>query len=96
MPIRETLFLPDIQLSYLEWNQGKEPLVLLHGLADHALVWSNLGDYLAQRYHIVAPDLRGHGKSGKPLTNSRSHPTRHAVGMDSGLCSIFRYPEHNQ
>jgi len=66
MFIRKTLSLPDIQLSYLEWNQGKEPLLLLHGLADNALVWSSLGDYLAADYHIVAPDMRGHGNSSKP------------------------------
>jgi haloacetate dehalogenase len=66
MPVRQTLSLPDIQLSYLEWKQGKEPLLLLHGLADHALVWLSLGDSLADRYHIVAPDMRGHGESSKP------------------------------
>jgi pimeloyl-ACP methyl ester carboxylesterase len=66
MPLRQTHPLPDIQLSYLEWNQGQEPLLLLHGLADHALVWSSLGDYLAPNYHIVAPDMRGHGESSKP------------------------------
>jgi haloacetate dehalogenase len=66
MPIRHTLSLPDIQLSYLEWNQGKEPLLLLHGLADHSLVWSSLGETLSDRYHIVAPDMRGHGESSKP------------------------------
>lgn len=69
MPLRQTLSLPDIQLSYLEWNQGREPLLLLHGLADHALVWSSLGDYLAEYYHIVAPDMRGHGESSKPDRN---------------------------
>jgi pimeloyl-ACP methyl ester carboxylesterase len=66
MPTRHTLPLPDIQLSYLEWNQGKEPLLLLHGLADHALVWLQLGEILTDRYHIVAPDMRGHGESSKP------------------------------
>ncbi|HEY9604578.1 MAG TPA: alpha/beta hydrolase [Allocoleopsis sp.] len=66
MPIRHTLSLPDIQLSYLEWNQGKEPLLLLHGLADSALVWLELGETLSDRYHIVAPDMRGHGESSKP------------------------------
>jgi haloacetate dehalogenase len=66
LPVRQTLSLPNIQLSYLEWNQGKEPLLLLHGLADHALVWSSLGDSLGDRYHIVAPDMRGHGESSKP------------------------------
>ncbi|WP_414583655.1 alpha/beta fold hydrolase [Scytonema sp. PCC 10023] len=66
MPVRQTLSKPDIQLSYLEWNQGQEPLLLLHGLADHALVWSSLGDDLAPDYHIIAPDMRGHGESTKP------------------------------
>ncbi len=66
MPARQTLNLSDIQLSYLEWDQGKEPLILLHGLADHASVWSSLGDYLAPKYHIIAPDMRGHGESSKP------------------------------
>ncbi|MBW4565146.1 MAG: alpha/beta hydrolase [Mojavia pulchra JT2-VF2] len=66
MPLRQTLSKSDIQLSYLEWQQGQEPLLLLHGLADHALVWSSLGDYLAAEYHIVAPDMRGHGESSKP------------------------------
>ncbi|OKH22191.1 alpha/beta hydrolase [Hydrococcus rivularis NIES-593] len=68
-PIRQILDLSDIQLSYLEWNSGKEPLILLHGLADCALVWSSLGDYLAPNYHIIAPDLRGHGDSSKPENN---------------------------
>ncbi|WP_199332992.1 MULTISPECIES: alpha/beta fold hydrolase [Nostocaceae] len=63
---RQTLVKSDIQLSYLEWNQGQEPLLLLHGLGDHALVWSSLGAYLATDYHIVAPDMRGHGESSKP------------------------------
>ncbi|WP_414564804.1 MULTISPECIES: alpha/beta fold hydrolase [unclassified Anabaena] len=67
MPLRQTLLKPDIQLSYLEWEQGTEPLLLLHGLADHALVWSSLGDNLASDYHIVAPDMRGHGESSKPV-----------------------------
>ncbi|MCG6134244.1 MAG: alpha/beta hydrolase [Nostoc sp. LLA-1] len=66
MPLRQTLSKPDIQLSYLEWKQGTEPLLLLHGLADHALVWSSLGNDLAADYHIVAPDMRGHGESNKP------------------------------
>lgn len=66
MPVRQTLSTPEIQLSYLEWNRGKEPVLLLHGLADHALVWSNLGDNLADEFHVVAPDMRGHGESSKP------------------------------
>jgi pimeloyl-ACP methyl ester carboxylesterase len=69
MPRRQSLSKSDIQVSYLEWNQGKEPLLVLHGLADNAVVWSSLGDYLGAEYHIVAPDMRGHGESSKPETD---------------------------
>lgn len=65
---RKVIKLSQVELSYLEWHQGTKPLLLLHGLADHAVVWSSLGDYLAEDYHIVAPDLRGHGESSKPKT----------------------------
>ncbi len=64
--INKTVNLSGTNLSYWEWNQGREPLLLLHGLADCALVWASLGDYLAPNYHIIAPDLRGHGDSSKP------------------------------
>ncbi len=65
MPERQTLVLNKFQFSYLEWQQGETPLLLLHGLADQGIVWSSLGDTLADRYHIVAPDMRGHGNSSK-------------------------------
>lgn len=67
----KTLNLPQIQLSYLEWGEG-EPVLLLHGLADNALVWASLGAYLANSYHSVAPDIRGHGESSKPDSGYRS------------------------
>jgi len=73
MPTRNTLHLPEIELSYLEWKPETEKekvprLLLLHGLADSAFVWTSLGNYLSNRYHIVAPDMRGHGESSKPET----------------------------
>ena len=57
---------PEITLSYLQWNRGTKPLLLLHGMADSGLVWSSLAASLARDYHVIAPDLRGHGESSKP------------------------------
>lgn len=70
-PTRHTLQLPEVEISYLEWKSPHlspqaSPLLLLHGLADNAVVWSRLGEKLAPQYHIIAPDLRGHGESSKP------------------------------
>lgn len=63
-----------IEISYLEWQPENSdtgiPLLALHGMADQALVWSSFGDNLRQQFHIVAPDLRGHGESSKPTETS--------------------------
>lgn len=68
MPQRRTFTNNSMAISYLQWSDRGMPLLLLHGMADHALVWSSLGDYLRSNYQVIAPDLRGHGESGKPAT----------------------------
>jgi pimeloyl-ACP methyl ester carboxylesterase len=62
---RQTLTTSPVPLSYLEWGHG-EPVLMLHGLADHGLVWQSLAESLSPKYRCIAPDLRGHGDSGKP------------------------------
>lgn len=70
MAVRHTLPLPpsDLHLSYLDWGSATaEPVLLLHGLADHAGVWQPVGEALAAAgFRAIAPDLRGHGDSSKP------------------------------
>lgn len=56
---------PDLSLYYRAWGSD-EPVLLLHGLADHGLVWRDVAGVLHDRYHCIAPDLRGHGNSSKP------------------------------
>ena len=49
----------------LEWGEPGAPVVILqHGIRDHAHSWTWLADTLKHRYHVIAPDLRGHGDSG--------------------------------
>ncbi len=52
-------------LTYRQWGTDGEPVLLLHGLGDHGLVWQSLA-MASDRIHWVAPDLRGHGNSHKP------------------------------
>lgn len=90
MSKRKTLSLAEIELSYLEWeNPTKPPLLLLHGLADQAMVWSSLGEALAPYYHIVAPDLRGHGESSKPDENHYTFPE--VIADLEALCDSLRW-----
>lgn len=53
-------------IHYLRWGDPTRPgLVLLHGGAAHAHWWSFLAPQLTHQYHVVAPDLSGHGDSGR-------------------------------
>jgi lipase len=47
-----------------EWGDlGAPPLVCLHGVTSHGRHFAKLAERLADRFHVVAPDLRGHGDS---------------------------------
>ncbi len=53
-----------LKLHYVDWgNPGKPPLLLIHGGRDHARNWDWVAHALRDDYHIIAPDLRGHGDS---------------------------------
>jgi pimeloyl-ACP methyl ester carboxylesterase len=47
-------------------DPGAPPILLIHGWAQQFACWRPVIDRLAHRFHLVAPDLRGHGASGKP------------------------------
>lgn len=53
-------------------RQGQGPeLVLLHGWGLHGGIWGELPAQLARDFHVMTPDLPGHGRSGigpGPLT----------------------------
>ncbi|MDZ7726901.1 MAG: alpha/beta fold hydrolase [Dehalococcoidia bacterium] len=52
------------RIAYWDWgNAGAPPLVLVHGGRDHARSWDRIAEALCNEYHVVAPDLRGHGDS---------------------------------
>lgn len=53
-----------LKLHYMDWgNEGAPPLLLIHGGRDHCRNWDWTAERLRDRYHIIAPDWRGHGNS---------------------------------
>jgi pimeloyl-ACP methyl ester carboxylesterase len=54
-----------IDFHYLEWGDASQPaMVLLHGLTGHAHIWDHMAPHLAERYHLLVLDQRGHGDTG--------------------------------
>lgn len=53
-----------LSLNYVDWgNANAPPLLLVHGGRDHARSWDWTAERLRHDWHVIAPDLRGHGDS---------------------------------
>jgi pimeloyl-ACP methyl ester carboxylesterase len=52
-----------VQINFAEGPDNGPPLVLLHGLGRRWQVFDPLIPTLSEKWHIYAPDLRGHGQS---------------------------------
>lgn len=53
-----------LRLHYADWgNESAPPLILVHGGRDHCRSWDHIARSLQPHFHVLAPDLRGHGDS---------------------------------
>src|ERR1700759_3428274 len=57
--------LGDVRLHYVTTGTGF-PVVLLHGWPQSWYEWRKVIPGLAERYQVIAPDLRGLGDSSRP------------------------------
>ncbi|MGA5262551.1 SDR family oxidoreductase [Streptomyces griseoincarnatus] len=56
-----------VELCVAELGDPERPaVVLVHGYPDSKEVWSRVAPRLAERFHVVAYDVRGHGGSTAP------------------------------
>lgn len=60
-----------VELHFLRTGGAKPPLVLLHGLTASGACWSPLARALEDRFDVVMPDARAHGKSSAPFHGYR-------------------------
>jgi pimeloyl-ACP methyl ester carboxylesterase len=98
-----------VRIAYVEAGQG-EPVILVHGLYSSAeMNWVLPGTFklLAEHYHVIAPDLRGHGNSDKPtdeaaygqpmvedivrLMDHLKIPKAHVVGYSLGGIIVMKF-----
>ena len=53
-----------LRIHYLDWGTaGRQPLILLHGIARLARTFDHLAPHFSRDYHVIAVDMRGHGDS---------------------------------
>ncbi len=87
MDIRhETVMANGVRLHVARTGEGP-PLVLLHGWPEFWLTWEPVMARLADRFSLIAPDLRGFGASEKPDPgpSDQAGPEVHAADILSLL-----------
>ncbi|MFQ5352407.1 MAG: alpha/beta fold hydrolase, partial [Candidatus Binatia bacterium] len=63
-PTSHAFFSQRLRLHYVDYGSPDKPLlVLVHGGRDHCRNWDFVARELVGEYHVIAPDLRGHGDS---------------------------------
>jgi len=56
-----------ICIEYLDQGEG-EVMLLLHGLGSTKADWDYQKEAFSEAFRMIAPDLRGHGNSSKPVS----------------------------
>jgi len=72
----------DIRMYY-EVHGAGEPVILLHGGSTSGAVWSQQLPILAEKYRVIVPDLRAHGR-----TNDGAGPLTYA-GMTEDVVALL-------
>jgi pimeloyl-ACP methyl ester carboxylesterase len=63
-PASRVYYSQRLRLHYVDWgNAAAPPLLLVHGGRDHCRNWDWVARRLRKDWHVIAPDLRGHGDS---------------------------------
>jgi 3-oxoadipate enol-lactonase len=71
----------NIRFFYEEAGSGP-PVVFLHGFTLDHRMWQPQIEYFKERFRVICPDARGHGKSDAPLTGySRAHRVEDLAGL---------------
>jgi valacyclovir hydrolase len=88
------LRLPDTIIHYEDEGAGP-PLLLLHGGLGTALLHFHRDiPFFAQHYRVIAPDLRGYGRSSPPRRYPPDFYHRDAADMAALLDAVTAEPAH--
>jgi len=71
------------------------PLLLLHGYPQTHAMWHRVAMRLADRYRLVLPDLRGYGRSAKPV-GAADHANYSKRTMAADLLALMRGLGHER
>ncbi len=83
----------DVRIHFNDHGAG-EPVILVHGMFDNAVVWDTLGvtDALTDAgFRVIALDMRGYGESGKP-----HDPAKYGLEMSHDIARLLDHLNINK
>src|ERR1700756_4824961 len=85
-----TVSVGDHELFYREAGKPEHPtLLLLHGFPSASHMFRELIPLLADRFHLVAPDLPGFGKSDMPARGDFDYTFEHITDVIDRLTEVL-------
>lgn len=71
----------DIELQVREFKKEGDAIIFLHFGGGNLMMWRDIVPFFKEKYHLILPDLRGHGKSDKPKKGYHIDEMAHDVIM---------------
>ena len=62
-PVEAWADVGELRVGYVDWGGGGPPVLALHGLASSAHWYDLVSPLLREKYRVIAPDQRGHGRT---------------------------------
>ncbi|MEJ0046620.1 MAG: alpha/beta hydrolase [Rhodospirillales bacterium] len=79
------------RLAYVEWgDNSSEPLLCVHGLSRTGRDFDVLAESLADRFHVICPDLPGRGRSSWLPQGALYQPASYVTALAHLLAAIGR------
>jgi pimeloyl-ACP methyl ester carboxylesterase len=91
--VRRLALATGLTYNVLEWgadHPGDTTVVLVHGFLDLARGWDEVPARLASRFHVIAPDLRGHGDSDRVGAGGYYHFFDYLPDLDEVITRLGR------
>lgn len=97
-------FFPDFTLETIQVTDGPvrlrhggagPPLLLLHGNPQTHVMWHAVAPALADKFHVICPDLRGYGQSLKPAA-SDDHAAYAKTEMARDMAEVMAHFGHEK
>jgi pimeloyl-ACP methyl ester carboxylesterase len=84
-----------VEIFYREaGSQDRPALLLLHGFPTSSHMFRNLIPLLADKYHVIAPDYPGFGRSAAPDHRSFEYSFAHYADLMDGLLQQLNVPRY--